>query len=190
MSASFYIKKCRVCNSSSLKTFFNLGRQPLVNSLLNNTKDREKVYPLALSRCAKCGLVQLNYTVDPKKLFSTYVWVTGTSKTANEFADKFCDELISRASDFKKGYILELASNDGTFLKPFQRKGYEVLGIDPAENIVEMANKDGVPTQRDFWGIKIAKKLAREKGKAKIIFARNVLAHVANPQDFVSGINE
>ncbi len=190
MRASFYIKKCRVCDSQSLKPFLDLGKQPLVNSLLKYEEDREKVYPLALVWCSKCKLVQLDYTVDPKKLFSTYVWVTNTSKAANEFSDRFCDKLISRASGDKNNYVLEIASNDGTFLKPFQKRGYQVLGIDPAENIVEMANAAGVPTRCIFWSGEAAKKLVKEKGKAKIIFARNVLAHVSNPQDFVYGISE
>ena len=184
------IKLCRGCGSKKLKLFFKLGDQPLANSLLKSVKEEEDFYPLSLIWCADCNLVQLQETVDPKILFSTYVWVTGTSKTANEFSEKFCEELISKTSDLKKGYILELASNDGTFLKPFQKRGYEVLGIDPAKNIVEMANETGVPTRRDFWGTKAAKKLIKEKGKAKIIFARNVLAHVADTRDFILGIGE
>lgn len=184
------VTSCRVCDSSSLKPFFDLGEQPLANSLLKSAKDKDKFYPLALFWCSKCNLVQLDYTVDPKKLFTNYIWVTGTSKTANEFANKFYEELISRAPDVKRGYILEIASNDGTFLKPFQKGGYEVLGIDPAKNIVVMANQAGVPTQRAFWGTESAKKLIKKKGKAKVIFARNVVAHVADVRDFVTGISD
>ncbi|MGD0576781.1 MAG: class I SAM-dependent methyltransferase, partial [Candidatus Staskawiczbacteria bacterium] len=74
------------------------------------------------------------------------------------------------------------------FLIPFIKNGYRVLGIDPAKNIVEMAEANGVPTKCCFFGTKTAQDLIKEKGKANIIFARNVLPHVANTRDFVDGL--
>ena len=177
---------CRVCGSKNLNTFLDLGAQPPSNALLDSPDEHEEKYPLVLRRCADCELVQLGYTVDPEKLFSHYVWVTGTSKGAQEFARRFQEELEKRIT--KKGYILELASNDGTFLKPFQEKGYEVLGIDPAENIAEEVNKEGIPTLPLFWGKEVAKQIEKKYGKAGVIFARNVLPHVSNTRDFVEGI--
>ncbi len=177
---------CRICGSKNLNTFLDLGIQPPSNSLLDSPDEEEKLYPLALRYCTDCNLVQLGYTVDPKELFSHYVWVTGTSKGAQEFARTFQKELEKRIT--KKGYVLELASNDGTFLKPFQEKGYEVLGIDPARNIADKANKEGIPTLPLFWGKETAKQVEKEHGKASVIFARNVLPHVVNTRDFVEGI--
>ncbi len=187
------ITSCRVCRSSSIKPFFDLGQQPLANSLPPSPTEKEIFYPLALYFCADCGLVQLGYTVDPKVLFSNYVWVTGTSKAANDFAEKFYKELVARAEGGKGGkggYVLEIASNDGTFLRPFIRDGYEVLGVDPAKNIADMAEMAGVPTKCLFFGIQAAREIVKEKGRAKMVFARNVLPHVANTHDFVDGLRE
>ena len=184
------ITKCRACESKQLRPFFDLGEHPPSNSLLDKPNEHEERYPLSLSWCEECNLVQLNHTVNPEILFKEYVWVTGTSRTANEFAYTFCNKLIERTDKKKSGYVLELASNDGTFLVPFMEKGYKVLGIDPAENIAEAANKDGIPTEAIFFTKESAKDIVKKHGKADIIFARNVLPHVAGIRGFVQGIVE
>ncbi len=184
-----FIKKCRICDASILDVvpFLSLREQPFANSLLNSLNEKEEFYPLSLSFCKKCNLVQLNETADPNKLFSKYVWVTGTSRTAKDYSQKFCENVLSKV-DVSGSYVLEVASNDGTFLIPFMQRGHDVLGVDPAENIVDIALSNGVPTECAFFGEEIAKKIVEEKGKAKAVFARNVIAHVANTHDFVSGL--
>ena len=188
--ASVENKNCRVCGEGDLKRFFDLGKHPLANSLLDSADQQEERYPLSLVWCSNCNLVQLDYTVDPEILFNHYVWVTGTSKGAQDFSEVFYKELVSRTENPKEGYVLEVASNDGTFLLPFQRDGYEILGVDPAANVVDMANDAGVPTRCLFWNSENARKLKEEKGPARMIFARNVLAHVADTADFVKGCSE
>ncbi|TSC96840.1 MAG: putative SnoG [Parcubacteria group bacterium Athens0714_26] len=183
------ISNCRVCQSKKIHPFFDLGKQPLANSLLKKANQKEKKYPLSLSWCKDCNLVQLNHTVDPKELFSNYVWVTGTSKTAKEYAKIFYNEMVSRfKSNDAENYVLEIASNDGTFLKPFIENKYKTLGVDPAENIVKVALKEGVPTEHMFFGVKAARKLLKGHGPAAVVFARNVLPHVANTRDFIEGM--
>lgn len=182
------ISACRACGSRQIKTFFYLGRQPLANSLLTDLKTREQKYPLSLSWCANCSLVQLNQTVDPKKLFSKYVWVTGTSAVAQKFSEEFCKLLIKKSGGRREGYVLEIASNDGTFLLPFRRRGYRVLGIDPARNIVRLARQAGIPSKPWFFGSPIAERLIKEYGHPQFIFARNVLPHVADTRDFIRGL--
>lgn len=182
------VTSCRICDSSSLKPFFDLGKQPLANSLLKSVKDKDKFYPLALIWCSKCNLVQLDYTVDPKKLFTNYVWVTGTSPTSVRYAERFYQEVKKRISKKSEGYVLEVASNDGTFLKPFLKNGHKAVGIDPAQNIVDLALEDDIPTECWFFNKKSAKIFLEKYGPASVVFARNVLPHVANPQDFVEGL--
>lgn len=182
------LSACRVCGGRALVPFFDLGKQPLANSLLISKKQRHAVYPLSLVWCAACRLAQLDYTVPPARLFSRYVWVTGTSETAREFAPVFYKEIVARTPRARDGYVLELASNDGTFLKPFIRGGFTVLGVDPARNVVRMAKKSGIPTLCAFWNMATARRLVKERGKARMIFARNVIAHVANPRDFMASI--
>lgn len=182
------ITSCRVCNSRNINEFLDLGYQPYANSLLKSPNDKEKFYPLSLSYCENCSLVQLNHTPDPKELFSNYVWVTATSSTAIKHAKVFYKEIASRLKNNKKGYILEVASNDGTFLLPFIKDGYTVLGVDPAKNIVETAIAAGVPTRCEFFGASSAKRILKDVGPASVVIARNVLPHVSNTKDFVKGI--
>lgn len=182
------ISECRICKGKNIKKFFDLGSQPFANSLLKNPNEKEKFYPLSLSWCSNCNLVQLNHTADPKELFSSYIWVTGTSKTTKEHAINFYNKVLLRAKDLKEGYVVEVASNDGTFLMPFIENGYKALGVDPAKNIVDIAIKEGVPTICGFFGEELAREIIREYGYAKVVFARNVLPHVANLHDFVKGL--
>lgn len=183
------IRSCRACQSKKIIKFLDLERHPLANSLLNNLKIKEKQYPLSLSFCSNCSLVQLNQTINPKELFSYYVWLTATSKTACAQAEIFCQQVLSRLNNLNKSYVLEIASNDGTFLKPFKKRGYNVLGIDPAKNIVNIAVKNKIPTECHFFGAVSAKKILKKHGAAKVIIARNVLAHVADLHDFVNGLS-
>lgn len=182
------IRNCRACNSEHVEMFFDLGLQPFANALLKNEKESEKKYPLSLSYCSDCSLVQLDYTADPAELFSNYFWITSTSSTAREYSNLFCKNAIQKALTNEISYVLEIASNDGTFLKPFRENNLEVLGIDAAENIVKMANEAGIPTKNEFFGKNIAEKIIAEKGYPSITFARNVLPHVANLHDFVKGL--
>lgn len=183
------VSTCRVCGNKSLTDFFDVGEQPFANALLKSPSDPDPTYPLALTFCNDCSLVQLTHKAEQEELFSHYVWVTGTSKKTLEFANVFCNELLKRADSPKDTYVLEIASNDGTFLKPFRSLGFEVLGIDPAKNIAEMANRDGIPTEALFWGADTARDVVRKRGTSKIVFARNVLPHVSDQRDFVEGLS-
>lgn len=182
------ITRCRACEDTNIKEFLDLGKQPYANSLLKNPTEKEKFYPLSLSWCSQCSLVQLNHTADPKELFSNYIWVTSTSSTTRKYAKAFCENTLSRIEKPTEGYILELASNDGTFLLPFKKKGCKVLGVDPAKNIVDLAVKNGIPTKCEFFGVSSARRIIKDFGPAKVIVARNVLPHIANLHDFIKGI--
>ena len=182
------ITECRICESKDIKEFLDLGNQPFANSLIKYPNEKENLYPLSLSWCPNCNLIQLNHTADPKELFLDYVWVTATSKTAREYSKIFYEEILKRVENLENGYVLEVASNDGTFLLPFVENNYKVLGVDPARNIVDIAIQNKVPTKCGFFGEKLAKEIIQEHGNAKVIFARNVLPHVANLHDFVKGL--
>lgn len=182
------IANCRVCGSDNVAQFFDLGDQPLANALAQSASLADPVFPLSLSFCQACSLVQLDHTADPGELFSHYVWVTSTSSTARAYAEQFCDRLLARLGEGNSGHVLEIASNDGTFLKPFLRRGLACLGVDPAANIVEMAKADGVPTLCGFFGERLARSLVAGRGAAQAVFARNVLPHVAGTNDFVAGL--
>ena len=183
------ISSCRVCGCTDINEFFDLGDQPFANGFVSQPIDELK-YPLSLSWCSRCGLVQLNHTADPKVLFSHYVWVTSSSATAKDYAETFFEYVLQHVNNLNSGStVLEIASNDGTFLKPFIRHGCRGMGVDPAENIVTKANAEGVPTLCGFFGESLAEQIVYDNGFADIVIARNVLPHVANLHDFVKGIH-
>ena len=184
------IEKCRACGSKRVRQFFDLGDQPFANALLHHIElNNEKRYPLSLSFCEDCSLVQLDYTADPKELFSNYFWVTGTSSTAKNYAKIFFDMAVDHHRIDKNGYVMEIASNDGTFLRPFSEGGYRVLGVDPAENIARRASESGIRTEVAFFGSKTARDIVSREGYPEVLFARNVLPHVADTNDFVEGLS-
>jgi SAM-dependent methyltransferase len=181
------LRACRICGSASIENILDLGAQPPANSLRKSLSEPLQAVPLILCRCDTCGTVQLTETVAPNYLFSNYNWVTGTSQTANEYSHRFRDELIKRAAT-KPRFAVEVASNDGTFLKRFAESGIKVLGVDPARNIAEAAVAAGVPTITDFFGRGIADRIVAADGPADTIFARNVIPHVADADGVVGGM--
>jgi hypothetical protein len=185
---NFYIiKECRICGTSDFKTIIELGEHPLANSLKSNLNQIEEKFPLTLVFCPACSLVQIKETVFKEILFKSYVWVTGTSKTTRNFSEEFFKS-VQKHVKTKDIFAVEVASNDGTFLKPFKNAGHRVLGVDPAQNIAQIANNNGIPTISDFFGINIGKSIISKYGKANIVFARNVVPHSADLHEVIGGI--
>jgi SAM-dependent methyltransferase len=185
------IEECRVCHSANIQEVLNLGKQPPANSLYRLNDDYPEDVPLRLVYCHKCSTVQLGEDVNPEYLFGSYLWITGTSNVAAQYSYKFVKKALSELidSNIKKPYVIEIASNDGTFLKRFLENGCKVLGVDPAKNIAELAVENGIPTRNDFFTIELANILLNENGKSDIIFARNVIPHVKEIHSVISGMS-
>ncbi|MFH1380023.1 MAG: class I SAM-dependent methyltransferase [bacterium] len=182
------INMCRSCSSEKIEEFINLGKQPLANGLKKSDSQTDQLFPLRLLYCHNCTLVQLGETVDQERLFQEYFWVTGTSETAKKYADVFFKKVVSITALDPKSTVIEIASNDGTFLYPFGKHGYNILGIDPAKNIAEIANANGIPTWDVFWNTQTAEKVKEKHGPADIVFARNVIPHVSELHEVIKGI--
>jgi hypothetical protein len=182
------ISVCRLCSSNDLQEVLDLGEQPPANSLRKDLKDSVPCAPLKLVHCGCCSAVQLTATVDPSYLFSQYVWVTATSATARAYSETYCTEVLNRTG-FKSPFVVEVASNDGTFLKQFKENGCEILGIDPAKNIATSASNAGIPTLGEFFDERIAGKILAEHPRPNIVMARNVIPHVKEIHSIVSGMS-
>lgn len=184
------IEHCRACGSKDIVTVLDLGMQPLANSLKSSKNETEKLFPLSIAYCRNCLLVQLEETVEKEILFAHYVWVTGTSETARKYAEIFFDRTVKTSGIKKDEIVVEIASNDGTFLKPFVKRGYKAIGVDPAKNIAEQARKEGVETIVKFWDVNVAKEVKTKYGPAKAIIARNVIPHVSDLHSVIEGIEK
>ena len=138
--------------------------------------------------CTRCLLVQLADTVDPATLFGTYHYLSAVSSFWRDHAAAFAAMAVPRFNLSGESLVIEVGSNDGTFLKPFRTRGVPVLGIDPAANIAAQAAADGIPTRTAFFGRQTAAALAREGARASLLIANNVMAHAPDIVDFVHGL--
>jgi len=167
---------CRSCGNTNLKRVVSLGYQPLANNLLKKENEKCELYPLEMNYCDRCHNCQLSVAVNPKKMFSNYLYTSSTSKV---FRDHFVKASKKYIKDFKlnkkKSYIIDIGSNDGVALKPFLDQGFKkILGIEPAKNLAKLANKNKIKTFNGFLNKKNIKNL---KKNADLILASNVFAH-------------
>ena len=174
-----YKFECRSCGNTNLKRVVSLGYQPLANNLIKNKNDKTELYPLEMNYCEKCHNCQLSVSVDPKKMFSNYLYTSSTSKV---FRDHFVKAAKNYIKNFKlkpkKSYIIDIGSNDGVALKPFKDLNFKnILGVEPAKNLAKNANKNKIKTFNGFLNKKNLKKI--KKG-ANLILASNVFAHSDN----------
>jgi hypothetical protein len=189
MSRYTSIERCRISGSNNLVAILDLGEEPLANGLKVSPHDAEEKFPLTLMYCPESSLVQLRETVDKEVLFSHYTWVTGTSSLTRDYATLFFQRAIGIAMPDLDDLIVEIASNDGTFLMPFLHHGFRnILGVDPAENIAAVGNERGVRTLAGFWGRQVAEETVARFGCAKLVIARNVIPHVSELHDVIAGI--
>ena len=171
-----YKFECRSCKNTNLKRVVSLGYQPLANNLLKKKEEKCELYPLEVNYCPKCHNCQLSVAVDPKKMFSNYLY---TSSTSSLFRNHFIKAAKSYVKELKlkpkKSYIIDIGSNDGVALKPFKDLGFnKILGVEPAKNIAKLANKNKIKT---FNGFLEKKNLKKIKKNADLILASNVFAH-------------
>ena len=176
---SIYKFECRSCGNSKLKRVVSLGYQPLANNLLNKKNEKCELYPLEVNYCDNCHNCQLSVAVDPKRMFSNYLYTSSTTasfrKHFTDAAKKYVNELKLKS---KKSYIIDIGSNDGVALKPFKELGFkDILGVEPAKNLAKLANKNKIKTFNGFLDKKNTKKI---KKNADLILASNVFAHSDN----------
>jgi C-methyltransferase C-terminal domain/Putative zinc binding domain/Methyltransferase domain len=182
--------QCRTCGSKNLKLILDLGKTALANDFLSpgEVKGYTTCLPLRVVLCPDCSLVQLADTVDPKVLYSRYAYITSTSRTMDAHLNDQSAHLLSIGHFGEHPKVLEIASNTGVFLKKFKARGCEVLGVEPAENICEVAVKSGIPTRGEFFNAASARKLKGEWGVADLILGRHVFAHIDDLHDLLAGL--
>jgi len=187
------LRECRLCNNSNLFEVMNFKNIPLANNLLIKKK-KVKKYPLKLNLCKNCGHLQLSISVKPEKMFRNYLYMTNTSKQNSIHFKEYSRALINKYNKFNKSKestkkkILDIASNDGTFLSFFNKNFFFRLGIDPAKNLKKISEKKGINQISEFFSYKRSIFLKKKFGTFNIITANHVCAHVDNLNDFFYGI--
>ena len=186
---------CRVCGNKDLKLLLDLGKQPPANAFVTSKQIRdlgegyEKVFPLRVYFCPNCSLVQLLDIVNPDILFKDYAYFTGKSSQTmkqhfNELAMKLAAQYLEKGD-----LVIDIGGNDGTFLSCFT-DDIKTINVEPSKNVAMESVKKNITTITDFFNISTAHNILNEErgGKAKIITATNVFAHVDNLHEFMAGV--
>jgi SAM-dependent methyltransferase len=181
---------CRLCDGQLTETFVDLGMSPLCESYV--PEDRldgpETFYPLHVRICSACLLVQLPAYVSGEDIFSDYAYFSSYSDSWVAHAKRYADEMTERLRLGADSLVAEVASNDGYLLQHFVTAGVPVIGVEPAGNVAEVARAKGVRTEVRFLGAETGAEVAGKYGRADLVAANNVYAHVPDIRDFTAGL--
>ncbi|OIP57769.1 MAG: hypothetical protein COX79_04310 [Candidatus Levybacteria bacterium CG_4_10_14_0_2_um_filter_36_16] len=187
-----YYDYCRFCKSKKISSVIDLGYVPLAGGFLKNINKesltKEFFYPLTLSFCQNCYLLQTSNVINKDILFKNYYYNSSSIKTLVNHFENVTEELLRHLPQNIKPFIVEIGSNDGTLIKSSLSKGVKTLGIDPATNIVRPLMKQKLPIINDYFTEKLAVRIKKRYGQADIIFSSNTLAHIENMHDVARGI--
>src|SRR3954465_5065107 len=183
------MSSCRFCGAPLGEIFADLGMSPLANSYLaaHQISQMEPFYPLRALVCERCFLVQLEEYESPDAIFSDYAYFSSYSTSWLDHSARYVDMIVERLGLTPQQRVVELASNDGYLLRNFVERGIPVRGVEPAANVAEVAESNGVRSIVEFFGAETARTMAIER-RADLLIANNVLAHVPDLNDFVAGM--
>lgn len=195
---------CRICRGGSLLPFLHLGEHPPVDNFTDGSNlDRERRYPLTVAFCRDCGLVQLLDVVSEEELFhDTYAYFSSASAPLVEHFRRYAGDIESRflarrdadrrdrpetAGSGSRDLVVDIGSNDGILLQFFKER-HRVLGVEPSGNVAEQARRAGIETLTEFFTVAVAKRIVETHGRARVITANNVFAHIDDIDGIVEGI--
>ena len=168
---------CRICDHTQFSPGIDLGMQPWGNHfLVKEQVGKEPFYPLRVLVCEGCSAAQLDYTVRKEVMFAEHTYLSGMTRSLEEHFEKTArniDERFFRTETHKS--VLDIGSNDGTQLKAYQKLGYEVLGVESAKTISEIALRNQIPTLNAFFNLEIADQIGKT---FNIINASGVFFHL------------
>lgn len=182
---------CRLCDAELKDVFVDLGMSPIANDYVAADKANamEPFYPLCVYVCTSCWLVQLPAAQAADNIFrDDYAYFSSVSKSWLDHARRYVDQVTGRFGLDEQHSVVEVASNDGYLLQYFKKRDIPVLGIEPCGNVAQAAMDIGIPTVVEFFGEALASRLVAEGRAADLIVGNNVLAHVPDLRDFVTGL--
>jgi len=185
------IHHCQVCGGDNLHNVINLGHQAPCDSVLwpNQLDEVERVYPLRFQVCCDCSLAQIDYVVAPEELFfPDYPYRSGITQTLVDKLSSTAKATLDRYPFSNGGLVIDIGSNDGTVLAAFQKRGMRVLGVE-ATNIAKFANESGIETLQAFFNEELASQIITSHGRASVIAATNVFAHISGLGSIMRGVS-
>lgn len=183
---------CQICSGSNLQKVVSMGHSGLCDSPLSleQLAHPEINYPLNYLRCRSCGLVQLDYVVDSKELFHAgYPYRSAITDSLRTLLWGLARRMLGKTGIRPGSLVVDIGSNDGTLLEGFAREGMRVLGVE-ATNIARLANDKGIETYQEFFSPDTVRRIVPSHGRADLVSAANVFAHVGNFLDLMVGVHE
>lgn len=187
------VSNCRICGSSDLVKYLDLGLLPLANNLAATATAAEAMsrYPMQVQYCRDCSLSQLTVVIDPREMYANYAYRSSISQAYIDHCRAMAKTLRDSLGLKEGDLVVDIAGNDGALLAVFKDElGVRVVNVDPAENLAEIAEAAGVTTITSFWGAAAAEQVVAEHGKPSLITATNVFAHVDDVRSFMSAAKD
>tara|TARA_Y100000590_G_scaffold462835_1_gene627982 strand:+ start:1168 stop:2364 length:1197 start_codon:yes stop_codon:yes gene_type:complete len=180
---------CKITNSK-ITQFMTFGKMPIANGFLKK-KDfkNEFFYEMKVGFCKKISLFQLMNHPKPKQMFNkNYPFFTGSSKGMVAHFQNYA-QWIKKKFGKKLKNLIEIGSNDGTFLLNFKSSSVNLLGIEPSSNVAKISKKRGIKTINNFFNLKNVKKLNKLRNNVDVICAANVICHIPDLVSLIKGVN-
>lgn len=185
------VDKCHLCGSSELTKVLDLGFHPLADFFMKPEQidQVERRYPLSVLLCEKCGHGMNSFVVAKEERYqeNDYSYDSGNSKISVQHFTDMAREVTERAGVKRGELVVDIGSNIGTLLRAFKDLGAEIQGVDPAHNIAALANKNGIPTENDFFSASACEKIL-QRGRAKAITITNAFNHISPLDEFMRNI--
>ena len=183
------MKTCLICRAP-VEPFIDFGNMPLGNGFLlpENYQDEYR-FPMQVGFCASCGMVQLLDQPDRERMFhENYAFFSGTSRYMALHFKAFADHVVTDYLPNENPFVVEMGSNDGIMLQHFAAAGMRHLGIEPSQNVAQVAIDKGINTVTEFFGADLARRIVTEHGQADAFLAANVMCHIPYIHSIVEGI--
>jgi len=180
---------CRICGSANLYPYINLGDQPPSNSFIAASEiPQEKTFPLIVNLCTDCGLSQLSEVVSSEDIFDDYLYLSSTSGALRRHYQEMIDAICEEFKPAKNSLTVDVGCNDGITLRCYPKDQYRVLGVEPS-SAGKYAIAEGFKVIQAFFDEEQGRRISEEQGRAAVITATNVFAHVDDIMSFARGVH-
>lgn len=171
---------CAICYDPNLEIVLDMGEQALAGAFLKPEDfAAERFYPLRLGMCRSCHAVQVADRVEPSELFGRYFYRSSSSATGRAHFAAYADEIVQR---FQPRTVVEIGCNDGVMLRPLLGMAETVIGVDPNATVPFLG--------AEIWRERFTERTAKRIGRADVVIANNVFAHVENIHEITRGVRQ
>ena len=169
---------CKI-TKKKLTPIMSFGKMPIANGFLNKKNfDKEFFFEMSIGFSNELSLLQLMDHPKPEMMFNdNYPFFTSSSKYMIDHFEDYSNWITNNYPNNNKK-LIEIGSNDGTFLSNFKKKNFEIIGFEPSSNVSEMAKNKGLNSVNEFFNTDTVKKFKNFLNQTDVICAANVICHV------------